>query len=408
MSTYTMIPPGKKNSASFPGQALTKDTQKSETLIADNRPEVQLQRQIGTMAGNHAKSGYAVQLKRMTQNTVQPQVDATSENPALHPVQVQKKPFSQKPKRVVQSNSNTIQRAGHEEDLCFVGRWLVKRADSTEIAQYRSGETPAIAPDFNGPFYTAEEALQFLLADGENPGQEKMDKINLMAQTMSEGGKGFMMLANATTGMANPKMRDLKMGKHTASGTDQERHGVKGLAKVAKIVRHDAMDYWSGSSKMGFRDEDRWKLSKTGDNTDELQQMLDRSGKPTLAQIYRDLDTFRNWLDTTDVVYVGMSLLIVSGENSGKAVAIDFEHPIRRDDRSFEEHRDGIILGVDNIKRLVEEYYNNFEERAMAREAERKRRAEEDREKRKKMVNERGGVMSGTGEGNLSIGNEDL
>ena len=32
-----------------------------------------------------------------------------------------------------------------------------------------------------------------------------------------------MLLANATSGMYRPEMRDLKMGKHTVSGTDQER-----------------------------------------------------------------------------------------------------------------------------------------------------------------------------------------
>jgi hypothetical protein len=276
-----------------------------------------------------------------------------------------------------QEIGNTVQMAGHAEDLCFVGRWLVKRADRTEIAQYHSGEVPETAPGFHGPFYTAQQALDFLHDAGEVVAQDKLAKIQLMAQTMQQGGKGFMLLENATTGMVSPEMRDLKMGKHTVSGTDQERHDVSGIAKVFKVLRHDAMDAISGSSVRGYRDEDRWQLSAKGDNTDQLQQMLLRASPAALGMIVRDLGKFAAWLEGTDVVYVGMSLLVVAGGTQGKAVAIDFEHPIRRADESFDTHLEGLVTGAHNLLALVQGVIGR-------------------------------GSINNTNEGNAAIGNDDL
>ncbi|HKJ43239.1 MAG TPA: hypothetical protein VKA27_14175 [Sunxiuqinia sp.] len=376
--------------------------------FVDNRVEAVAQRKLQGMANNSPRAQNATQLQTIANNNSIQQQQAIPKNGESEVVSGQGNQVASQALHVTQLHSDTIQMAGHAEDLCFVGRWLVKRADSTEINQYVDGETPSIAPNFSGPFYTADEAISFLQDSGENVAQDKTDKINLMAQTMSEGGKGFMILANATSGMTNPEMRDLKMGKHSASGTDQERHGITGLAKVTKIVRHNAMDYWSSSSERGYRDEDRWKLSKMGDNTDELQRMLDRASRPALAQIDHDLAAFRLWLNATNVVYVGMSLLIVSGSNTGKAVAIDFEHPIRDTDPSFNIHKDGIVVGVDNIRALVADYDNSYDDRARKRETERRQRAEEDRIRREALIKGRGGQITGTGEGNLSIGNDDL
>lgn len=305
-------------------------------------------------------------------------------------------------------DTGTVQMAGHAEDLCFVGKWLVKRADSAEIAQYQHGEVPATAPVFHGPFYTAPEALKFLNDAGETVASDKLAKINLMAATMLSGGKGFMMLQNATTGMTSPEMRDLKMGTHTVSGTDQERHGVSGIAKVFKVLRHDVMDEISGSSKRGYRDEDRWQLSKTGENTDRLQWMLNRASEAALDMIFNDLGRFKGWLGTTQVVYVGMSLLVVAGDDQGKAVAIDFEHPIRDSDESFKMHQEGLVTGVNNLLDLVHYFKSTFDARAEREVAERRVRAEADRQRRTASILATGGRINNRDEGNSGIGNDDL
>jgi hypothetical protein len=306
------------------------------------------------------------------------------------------------------SATSTVQLAGHPEDLCFVGKWLVKRADSIEIAQYLGREVPPTAPLFDGPFYTAQKALEFLHGAGENVGSEQLNKINLMAATMEPGGKGFMMLGNATTGMIIPKMRDLKMGKHTADDADQERHGVTDFDKEYKLGRHAGMDMFSGSSERGYRDEDRWKSSKFGDNLDELRPMLDRAHLAALMRILNDLATFKAWLVTTNVIYVGMSLLLVAGEDQGKAVAIDFEHPVWDTEKSFQNHQQGLLVGVNNLLALVQDYLDTFEARAKRAEAERNVRAAADRQTRIDSLVANGGSINNTDEGNSAIGDYDL
>lgn len=306
------------------------------------------------------------------------------------------------------SGSAAAQLAGHPEDLCFVGKWLVKRADSAEIAQYLSGNVPPSAPQFLGPFYTAQGALDALDDAGEVVAADKLAKIQLMAQTMSVGGKGFMLLANATSGLYRPEMRDLKMGKHTVSGTDQERHDVTGLGKVFKVLRHDAMDLVSGSAERGYRDEDRWQLSPMGDNTDTLQHMLDRASFPALHMIHDDLANFKRWLASTTVIYVGMSLLVIAGGDHGKAVAIDFEHPIFNTDESFAIHLEGLLTGANSLLDLVGAFQADFVERAARRETIRRAKAERDLQRNLASIRAANGKINASDEGNLAIGNEDL
>jgi hypothetical protein len=306
-----------------------------------------------------------------------------------------------------------VQMAGHPEDLCFVGNWLVKRADKTEIEQYTAGEVPATAPEAHGPFYSATDALGFLLGKGASVDSDKQEKINTMAEPMGKGGKGFMMLANATAGMLIPKMRDLKMGTATADDADQERHGVKGWRKDIKLQRHAAMDDYSGSSERGYRDEDRWQTSMLGDNLDQLHRLLNRASLTALKMIFRDLLVFRAWLDTTKVVYVGMSVLVIAGGEQGKAVSIDFEHPIRDNEASYKTHLKGLVLGTVNVLDLVDRYIGSFDERAERAEEERRVLGDIDRPARAEAIKTSGvgiarGSINNTGEGNASIGDYDL
>ncbi|MBN3582463.1 hypothetical protein JYB64_08685 [Algoriphagus aestuarii] len=267
-----------------------------------------------------------------------------------------KSPLNPLVKPVQLKSEKVIQRAGHAEDLLILPDWIVKRTDAIEIGQYTSGQIPiGNAPNFQGPFYSKAALMIALGGLGINLSQAQDDKISEMEQTIAPNGKGYMLLSNATSGMVNPELRDLKLGKHSASGTDQERHGVTGFSKTFKIFRHDMMDKFSGSSDRGFRDEDRWKTSMLGDNLDELNQMLGVAGNQSLLLIRQDLQDLWAWINSSNVVYVGMSILVVSDptSNTGKAVAIDFEHPIRSTDDSFATHQSGILEGIMNIKDIV-------------------------------------------------------
>ncbi|MBL4663083.1 MAG: DUF4157 domain-containing protein [Flavobacteriaceae bacterium] len=252
-----------------------------------------------------------------------------------------------------------VQRAGHAEDLCILADWIIKRTDVIEINQYVNSEVPGVAPNYRGPFYTLGTLRAVLEEKGIALSLAQQLKVQTMSEDIAHGGRGFMLLENATSGMAAPALRDLKLGKHSASGTDQERHGISGISKGLKIFRHNIMDFASGSASRGFRDEDRWKSSKIGDNLDALNAMLGTAGPVGLLRVRVNLQELWEWAHASNVVYVGMSVLVVVDpppNDSGKAVAIDFEHPIRDSDASFETHKAGLLEGIMNIKNIVNTY----------------------------------------------------
>ena len=246
--------------------------------------------------------------------------------------------------------------AGHAEDLCKLENWIVKRASKTEIGQYEKDKPPSTKPQFHGAYYSYDKVEEALGNIGEYVSEEQKKKIRLMAEPMSVGGQGFIILKKVTAGMESAEMRDLKMGKYTADACDQERHGVTGLRKYIKMSRHWLMDKQSQSHKRGFRDEDQWKVTWTGDNLVNLKEMLFKANTKALLNIGEDLKKLLTWLDQTDVVYVGMSVLVVVAKNEGKAVPIDFEHPISKSEKSFDKHKKGIIEGLKNIQALVTRY----------------------------------------------------
>ncbi|MFN8503375.1 DUF4157 domain-containing protein [Kouleothrix sp.] len=280
--------------------------------------------------------------------------EAESMGAKMHSLPAQARPMRKEGPHIQQGISAAIQMAGHEEDLCVVGNWIVKRADKTEIEQYTNRRVPSTAPKFGGPFYTADDARAFLQAHNEIISPKQDEKITKMAEPMARGGKGFMILANVTSGIADPQMRDLKMGTSTADKDDQIRHGVAEPELTAKMIRHEFMDYKSGSSERGYRDEDQWKVAWTGDNLVELKRVLDHASTSALRGVEQDLDSFENWLLATNVVYVGMSILVVVGSNIGRAVPIDFEHPIYASEASFANHKQGIEQGLAHLKNEIQ------------------------------------------------------
>ncbi len=127
------------------------------------------------------------------------------------------------------------------------------------------------------------------------------------------------------------------------------------LNALVKVMRHHWMDKKSGSLERGYRDEDQWKQTWKGDNLEKLNEMLSNASAYALSKVKDDLKKLLIWLKQTDVVYVGMSVLVVVAENDGKAVPIDFEHPIPKSEgeNSFNKHRKGLITGVKNLLNLV-------------------------------------------------------
>ena len=245
--------------------------------------------------------------------------------------------------------------AGHAKDLCKLENWIVKRAKKTEIGEYEKDKLPfgCATLQFHGPYYSYDQVDAFFGGIGEYLSEAEKKKIQLMAREVREGGKGLIILKNVTAGMNVAQMRDLKLGKYTTDAGDQERRGVTGFSKYIKISRHWLMDKQSQSRKRGFRDEDQWKTTWRGDNLVKLNEMLSNANREALMKIWDDLEELLTWLHKTDVVYIGMSVLVVAAQNEGKAVPIDFEHPINRSEQSFYRHKKGIIEGVKNLQKLV-------------------------------------------------------
>jgi hypothetical protein len=146
-----------------------------------------------------------------------------------------------------------------------------------------------------------------------------------MAEAISPVAKAIV-LSSAKRGNAGVDLKDLKLGKHTASGTDQERRGTGTTGTMTKKVLHDWMDTVSGSRERGFRDEDAWQQASGSDkffdeakvkreNVVPLTNMFANSPPRALEAIARDLTNIKQWLQRTDTVYVGMSVLVVSNRD---------------------------------------------------------------------------------------------
>ena len=63
-----------------------------------------------------------------------------------------------------------------------------------------------------------------------------------MAEAVSPGGKSLIVMSSAKRGNPRADLKDLKLGKYTASGTDQTRRGTSGIGTTTKTLQHDWMD----------------------------------------------------------------------------------------------------------------------------------------------------------------------
>jgi Domain of unknown function (DUF4157) len=267
------------------------------------------------------------------------------------------------------SHSRTLQRmespkptAGHAEDFVILknGFWLVKKVDPFEAKQYFSwnepGNKPAAVPDFYGPFegffelsIAATKARIYIT-------REEGGRIIDLAASKKDGDL-LLLLSNIGQGSGR-RPWDLKLGFHTASGTDQARHGEWMPSILFKIARHNLMDYWGPSHEMGFRDEGAHKGGHRGsDNLDALRNLFNTSSLPALHSVKADLEKQLLWVESSQTVYVGSSTLIDIDPrgDTGRSRMIDFAHPIYHTDPSFSEHRRGIITGLENMITMVED-----------------------------------------------------
>ncbi len=165
-------------------------------------------------------------------------------------------------------HSRTLQRmeaekpkttAGHAQDFVILKNkfWIVKKVDKAEAAQYlhfHHHEKPEMVPAFYGPFDNPGDILEVLgkISHGDVTSEEAAAIVALY-KSMGNGDQ-LLILANIGQGSGRPP-KDLKLGIHTASATDQKNRGEGFFSRTWKITVHNFMDATSPSYWTGVRDE---------------------------------------------------------------------------------------------------------------------------------------------------------
>jgi len=267
---------------------------------------------------------------------------------------------------VQRTAGGVIQRAGHAEDFyrSTDGQWIVKKADDAESQQYLAftQQAPTAAlPEFYGPYQDANA----LLASGAlfiaNLDQVDTADITTLGGTLG-GTDRLIVMRSATGGHPAARLRDLKLGRHTASGTDQALRGEGLLSRTFKAMRHDVLDNLTPSRELGFRDEDATKELKysTETNLADLKFVLGSSSLTALLKIRADLNNIRGWVTGQATVYVGASVLLVSNNQNPQgstAVMIDFAHPVTvgsHGQQRFDNYKQDMIDGLVNMRNMLD------------------------------------------------------
>lgn len=276
---------------------------------------------------------------------------------------------------VQRTAGGVIQRAGHAEDFYrFTNRgWFVKKADAAETLQYQgftlADRQSGALPEFYGP-YQDDNAL---FADGgaafQGDVDANTDPAGITALSTTLGGTDtLIVLRSATGGDPAARLRDLKLGRHTASGTDQAIRGEGLLSRTFKAMRHDVLDTLTPSRELGFRDEDATKELKYGteSNLAELTFILGSSSLTALQKIKADITNIVAWVTGQATVYVGASVLLVSNNQNAQAsnaVMIDFAHPVTvasHGQQRFDNYKQDMIDGLVNISHMVDAQIMRF------------------------------------------------
>jgi hypothetical protein len=270
---------------------------------------------------------------------------------------------------VQRAAGGVIQRAGHAEDFYRLanGTWFVKKADAAETLQYQGftllDRQSGAIPEFCGPYQDANA----LLGDGNaafaGDLNANTDLAGITALGLTLGGTDrLIVLKSATGGDPAASLRDLKLGRHTASGTDQALRGESWLSQKVKAMRHDVLDTLTPSRELGFRDEDATKELKytTESNLADLRHILGNSSLEALQKIKLDITNIAAWVTGQTTVYVGASVLLVANNQNAQAsnaVMIDFAHPVTaasHGQQRFNNYKQDMIDGLVNISHMIE------------------------------------------------------
>jgi len=262
-----------------------------------------------------------------------------------------------------------VQMAGQGDYVGLASGYGIKKPDRYELTQYLNKKIPSTAPKLVGTVEGgANDIIESLEKGGIVVSAEEREKIEALGRKWREAT--YIIISSATAELTNSGLTDVKVGTHTALYGDQVARGrLKKVAwELGKNARVEADDRESGSREKGYRAEDffkthrkRWGGLKDGITAEMIEEefttFLREVTVDQKLQVIFQLNQLKTWLMNSDVVYVAMSVLIVYGTDRnhravGRAVPIDFEHPITIEQYGtdeFNKAKEGAITGIQTL-----------------------------------------------------------
>jgi hypothetical protein len=276
-----------------------------------------------------------------------------------------------------------IQMAGHAGVMIFgnAGK-LFKRIENNEAAQFRKvmamQGTEREAGHQNltrGAFPRIYQVLSAAQLDAAQVRQQYGDGKKVR-EWLGKGKEEDHYVEMESVGGADVDVLDFKVGTATADPEElvdnygkTEKQAAKKVAKMAKI------DTTTETASYGLRDSDAAKASIT----DNLKRILRGKFVPTLTDITNrvkkdidegrgayaaddqaiiDLNNIRDYITGADTVYIASSLVMQWNKDrafkeTDRVVLIDLAHPMDDEMGGFEEAKNGMLLGIANLKRIL-------------------------------------------------------
>ena len=283
-----------------------------------------------------------------------------------------------------------VQMAGHAGVMIFGtagGRGTVlKRVEKTEADQYRrvrleqNSRDQAVRDGALGTFPVVYGVYTGFAIASELQGQYDATKLNGFLGKHDDVEDWYVEMASVKDDR-NDAIKDFKIGTHTTNAAELVAHGHKDSAKsaAAKVEREDIADKLTESRTYGLRDSDEmrkaskgagiWIGKNVGSSRDFLSadtlgdvrgKVKKEGGYPIDSVVFKDLDHIERYIRASNTVYVASSLIMnwcadrMWRETNDTIRLIDLAHPIAQGEDGFAEAKDGMLLGIQNLRRILE------------------------------------------------------
>jgi hypothetical protein len=285
------------------------------------------------------------------------------------------------PSRKAMGSVGPIQMAGHAGVMIFGnGGRLFKRVERNEFDQFsnimamQSAEIREGHENYtHGAFPRIYRAVSQLNAAQI---QQEYGTGKKVKEWLNKGKEGDYYVEMESLGGENIDVLDFKIGTATADSEElMDNYGKtrnKAEKKVAKMAK---IDTTTETASYGLRDSDAAKASikdnikrilggkfvpTLTDITNRVQKDADegRGGYGVDDQAILDLNNIRDYIRATDTVYIASSLVMKWNKDRAfrdldRVVLIDLAHPMDDNMMGFEEAKNGMLLGIANLKRIL-------------------------------------------------------